>query len=113
MNPSLQMEILWLVRGHYYRKRAYRRAVERIEKTYSGTRRQLAQALLAFLPEMRKMQAVEAALAEYDRETGNALLQNIIHRIPPQHLNCPVGRRRFYEMRREFLASVAKKLGCL
>ena len=113
MNRALQMEMEWLVRGYYHRRRAYRRALEEIDRTYEGERRQLAQALLLFLPEMQKMQAVETVLKKYPPQIGQALMQNIIRNSPPEYLNCPMGRRRFYETRRKFLGEIARRLGCL
>ena len=113
MNEPLQKEMEWLVRGYYHRCRSYRQALQQIDARYHGDRRQIAQALLLFLPEMQKMQAVDKALQKTDPIVANALLRNIIDRIPPCQLDCPMGRRQFYRERRRFLTCVAQNLGCI
>ena len=113
MNWALQKEMEWLVRGHRLRCRAYRTAKQQIANTYDGEKRQLAEALLLFLPEMQKMQAVENAISRTDPYAADAIMKNIIDRVPPSALICPMGRRLFYEERRRFLRQVAKNLGCI
>ena len=62
-------------------------------------------------PETRLMYAVERALEEQEPGIRDLLLQNIIEKIPYEHLPFPCCRDTFFERKNEFLSAVAENLG--
>ena len=59
----------------------------------------------------RDLELIEQSAIEADAEIYVYLLSNVSDGVPWEHLDAPVGRRKFYESRRRFFYILSRKKG--
>ena len=59
----------------------------------------------------RDLQMIEQAAIEADDQIYSYLISNAVDGIPFEYLGVPIGRRKFYEMRRKFFFILSAKKG--
>lgn len=104
LSQPLKMELVYICKGHQERKASLRYLLEALEE--GDTRNPAAYSN----PELKKILAVEHALAHAEPALRNPLWQNITERTPYELLVVPIGRQGFYQERTKFLKSIAAAL---
>lgn len=59
----------------------------------------------------RGLEIIEQAAKEADAEIYSYIISNVADGIPYEYLGAPIGRRKFYEMRRKFFFILSGKKG--
>lgn len=98
------MELIYICKGHKSRKATVKYLLEALEP--QDTRNPAAYSN----PELKKVLAVENALANTEPALRDPLWQNITERTPYEFLMVPIGRQGFYQERTAFLKKVATAL---
>ncbi|GEM_PF-5851511 len=104
LTQALKMELIYICKGHKERKASVRYLLNALEE--QDTRNPAAYSN----PELKKVLAVEQALAHTEHSLRSPLWQNITERTPYELLVVPIGRQGFYRERTNFLKRIAAAL---
>lgn len=104
LTQPMKMELVYICKGHKARKSSLKYLLSALEE--QDTKNPAAYSN----PELKKVLAVEQALAHTEPSLRSPLWQNITERTPYELLIVPIGRQGFYRERADFLKRVAAAL---